>query len=146
MVLRAEAARCAKRAYQKAQRAKEGIYVDSSEDDYSTDEEYQKMIAGEESDGEGAMDGMDPVERQQLLDKFNEMDQDGSGTITIKEFMTLYKAQQQQGNFIGDIGGSDTNTTILSLSNRIKRLETAMESNSHKLDKILQMLESKKTR
>ena len=61
----AEAARMAKRAYTKAKRQRDGVCGESSSsDDYSTDEDYQRIIAGEESDDS---DGEDDPWKKALM-------------------------------------------------------------------------------
>jgi hypothetical protein len=88
----AEAARCAKRTRQlekrKARRA-EDPDGGSSTEEYSTDEEYQKIIAGEETDDE-----MDD-ETMEALKLFRQADADGSGSISKKEYLELVRLNQK---------------------------------------------------
>lgn len=53
--------------------------------DYSTDEEYQKIIAGEDDEDEDDDDSVDPF--REAIQKFLELDTDGSGTISLNEFL-----------------------------------------------------------
>ena len=60
--------------------------------DYSSDEEYQKIIAGEEDDEDG--DNEDDVFKE-IIAQFLAADSDGSGTISLKEFLKLSLQQKQ---------------------------------------------------
>ena len=56
-----------------------------STEEYSTDEEYQKIIAGEGSDDEDAT--------KQAIKMFINADKDGSGSISLKEYIALAKGK-----------------------------------------------------
>jgi voltage-gated potassium channel len=130
----AEAERMAKRAYARAKRVREG--ADPSDDEYSTDEEYQKIMAGEDGDDGDGDDDEDEWQRE-LLSMFQKADTDGSGSISLKEFIALSSAAKSEG------GGGPVLASLLS---RVKQLELEMQTNSKKLDRILQLLETKKNK
>lgn len=127
----AEAERMAKRAYALEKRRRESGSADFSEDDYSTDEEYRKIIAGEDEEGE------EEQWPKELLEKFAEADKDGSGGIGLEEFMKLSTKSQ---NVMGE------SPVLVGMMNRVQILEREVKANSDKLDKILGLLESKKTK
>lgn len=131
----AEAARMAKRAYELSKREKEG--VDLSEDDYSTDEEYQKIIAGEE-DADSTVGSEDDPWRRELLERFERADEDGSGNLTLKEFIEI----STQAMSAKTVEGSD----LAMVMSRVQQLERETKQNSEKLDRILELLESKKNK
>lgn len=128
----AEAARMAQRSYERSRRRAEGM--DSSDDDYSTDEEYIKIIA--EVDEENSSDD---AWQKELLERFREADEDRSGNLNLKEFMDISTAMQAKSG----AGGGAAFTAVVS---RIKQLEMEVRDNSKKLDHILELLESKKDR
>jgi Ca2+-binding EF-hand superfamily protein len=98
--------------------------------DYSTDEEYQKIIAGEY--GEEDADEDERIKRQ-----FELADVDGSGHISLTEFLKMSRDLQQQRE--GE-GGSLIAPTFAS---RIEELERRQQEQGLKIDRILKLLESK---
>lgn len=139
----AEAARMAKRAYARSKRERDGcLVIDSSDDDYSTDEEYQKIIAGEEA-GEDEGDDDDDPWRKELLERFAKADEDGSGHISLKEFIALSSAPTAASSAGG---GTGEGPALAMVMGRVQALEREQKANSAKLDQILQLLESKKSR
>jgi hypothetical protein len=87
----AEAARCAKRTRQLEKRkSRRAMDPDggSSTEEYSTDEEYQKIIAGEDTDDE-----MD--DETEALKLFRQADADRSGSISKKEYLELVRLNQK---------------------------------------------------
>jgi hypothetical protein len=82
----AEAERCAKRSRQLEKRRmsrENSSYDGSSTEDYSTDEEYQKIIAGEDTDDE-----VDDATKG-AIKLFLQADVDGSGSLSLKEYLEL---------------------------------------------------------
>ena len=135
----AEAARMAKRAYTKAKRQKEGLCGESSsDDDYSTDEDYQRIIAGEEESVDSDNDE-DPWKKA-LMEKFAKADEDGSGNISLKEFIALSSTASTASV------GTGEGPALAMVMTRVIALEKEQKANSAKLDQILQLLESKKSR
>jgi hypothetical protein len=129
----AEAARIAKRSRQQSKKkltASNNSDWSSSDDDYSTDEEYQKIIAGEESDGTD-----DDEETRAAKAKFLEFDVDGSGSISVKEYLKLVKQERLQPPITTN--GDD-------LAKRMANLETKVDDVMAKLDKMCTMMEAKK--
>lgn len=113
----------------------DGIHDDwsYSSDDYSTDDEYLKTIAGEDdSDGED--------ETKRLLHDFQMADVDGSGTISLTEFIKLSretKATAAQSKV------ETVNTDVAPrLTSRLDELEKKVEANGEKMDRILALLEA----
>jgi hypothetical protein len=131
----AEAARVAARSRQLS-KMKNSTENDESETwsystaGYSTDEEYQRLIAGEGSDDESD-------ELKEIMTKFAQADEDGSGNISLKEFIAL--SQQQQHDKLQSLGTSGNGTE---LSRRIAGLESRVKENSAKLDKVCKILEA----
>ena len=86
----AEAERCAKRTRQLEKRRLQqtsGVAEDDdySTEEYSTDEEYQKIIAGEDSDSDGDAEA---------LRLFQQADTDESGSISLKEYLKFSRMNQ----------------------------------------------------
>jgi len=140
----AEAARMAKRAYRRSKRQKERRILGqdcnfhSSDSDYSTDEEYQKIIAGEEDDDS---ENDDPWMKE-LLERFANADEDGSGQISLKEFIAL----SGHGSPTVRSNGCSDGAALPMVMSRIHKLEVGQIAINDKLDEILQLLESKKFR
>jgi hypothetical protein len=108
----AEAERCAKRTRQLEKRKamrEAGSSESFSTDEYSTDEEYQKIIAGEESDEEP------DEEDDNVLNLFRQLDADGSGSLSVKEFIELMKLHQSTGDQGADQGGMDAKISALEI-------------------------------
>lgn len=139
----AEAARIAKRSRQQSKKklkVSNNSDWSSSDDNYSTDEEYQKIIAGEESDG--TSDDEDEETRAARA-KFLEFDVDGSGSISVKEYLKLVKLEK-----LHPPGGVAVAATISpnrdGLAKRMADLETKVDDVIAKLDKMYTMMQAKK--
>jgi hypothetical protein len=137
----AEAARIAKRSRQQSKKkltASNNSDWSSSDDGYSTDEEYQKIIAGEESDGTD-----DDEETRAARAKFLEFDTDGSGSISVKEYLKLVKQEKLPPP--GRVAVAATSTTKGDdLAKRMANLETKVDDVMAKLDKMCTIMEAKK--
>jgi hypothetical protein len=123
----AEAERCARQSYKRQKRSSNAPDADTwsfSSDDYSTDEEYRKIIAGGDEDEEEARTD------------FNLADVDGSGNISLTEFLAMSREKAAEAS----MGSSEE------LVARISRIERRVEENSEKLDKICRMLEAQASR
>jgi hypothetical protein len=132
----AEAARIAKRSRQQSKKkltVSNSSDWSSSDDDYSTDEEYQKIIAGEESDGMGD----DDEETRAARAKFLEFDVDGSGSISVKEYLKLIKLEKLHPPATITPNGDG-------LAKRMSDLETKVDDVIAKLDKMCTMMQAKK--
>ena len=105
----------------------------SSLAEYSTDQEYMKIIAGAESDDSDDEDE-DP-QMKLFLSRFQLADTDGSGNISLGEFLKLSQQQQveQETQLI--------KTKSEDLGNRISVLEKSVKENSKKLDMAVASLE-----
>jgi protein-arginine kinase len=111
---------------------------------YSTDEEYQKIIAGE--DGDEDEDEEDRIRRQ-----FELADVDGSGNISLSEFLRLSRNMQhhQQQHSAADGEGSQLvksgkdNLRMIApgFAARLDELERRQQEQSIKLDRVLKLLE-----
>jgi hypothetical protein len=137
----AEAARIAKRSRQQSKnklRVSNNSDWSSSDDDYSTDEEYQKIIAGEESDGTG-----DDEETRAARAKFLKFDVDGSGSISVKEYLELVKKERLRPPE-GVALAATIATNGDALAKRMANLENKVDDVMTKLDKICTMMEAKK--
>jgi hypothetical protein len=158
----AEAARLAARARQRRKSRRTGVSCDSStsssswgnddgSDSLSTsDEEYQKIIAGEEDSSEDEDEKM-----KKLVAKFNEFDHDKSGGLTLDEFMKLGmqppSPQANRGdihhNYFGGararLRGSASDGS--GLVDRMDLLEEKVDATNEKLDEILVLLKRKST-
>jgi hypothetical protein len=134
----AEAARCAKRAFQKS-KAGPTQYSSSDEDD-DRDEEYFKIIAGDEND----VDEDSPWERDQKR-TFRLADTDHSGSRSLQEFLRL---QQQNQALPPQLGGGGSPMAAVAAAGCDEVINLALEAyvnaNSDKLDRILHILEQQK--
>lgn len=123
----AEAARCAKRTRQLEKRrnnsVNEDIDYDVSTEEYSTDEDYQKIIAGEESSTDEEGDS-EIVKRMKAA--FQTADEDGSGSISFREFAELSQSA-------GNVGSKE-------LEGRVAAMERKVDSALSKLDRMCQHL------
>jgi len=99
--------------------------------DYSTDEEYLNTIAGFEDDDE---------EEEEAKKVFQLADLDGSGNISLGEFLKLSREIEANRE------RSDENMREPSplLANRLQELEEKVKENSMKLDRICNILEGRK--
>jgi hypothetical protein len=96
-----------------------------SSDDYSTDEEYFKIIAGgDDSDGED----------EEARKSFGLGDTDGSGNISLTEFLALSRENAK--------GAAKASTKNEELASHLILLEKKVEENSRKLDRVCQLLEA----
>ena len=148
----AEAARLAARARERTKRMRKGLPCDSSTSSSSfwgseseslstSDEEYQKIIAGEEEDTDDEKQKTAMLQRQ-----FDMFDTDKSGGLTIEEFIKLGmeppSPEMNRGNIhnrFGAAGGSRS-----SLSDRVDQIEERLNETNKKLDQILTLLKDKK--
>lgn len=115
----AEAARCAKRSRQLAKRESQMSNDDDmSTDEYSTDEDYQKIIAGEESSS--SSDGESEITKA-MKAAFLKTDTDGSGSISFEEFMELIKSRRLES---------------VELEGRVAAMEDKLDKALAKIDKL----------
>lgn len=93
-------------------------------EDYSTDEEYLNTIAGFEGESDD--------EEEAARKTFNLVDHDGSGQISMDEFLEYTKrlAHNQK------LEGTDSVS-----AKRLEALETKVAENSRQLERICQILE-----
>ena len=122
----AEAERCAQLAYRKPTKTSQDPENDTwsySSEDYSTDEEYLKIIAGEGDDEDD--------EDAEAKENFALADIDGSGNISLTEFLALSRQNAARH--------ASNNHELVS---RITLLEKKVDGNSQKLDRICQLLET----
>ena len=142
----AEAERCAKRTRQLELR-KRGETFSSSTDEYSTDEEYQKIIAGEESD-----DGEDDKDNH-LVTLFEKLDADGSGSLSLKEFIDLMRESSSSDGSNNNSNGGSGNSNASSSNNgaatsqtsraqeeRLSAMEKKIDDLALKVDRLCQAL------
>eukprot|EP00980_Cylindrotheca_fusiformis_P005459 scaffold1169_cov120-Cylindrotheca_fusiformis.AAC.9 len=86
----AEAERCAKRTRQLTKRRRNSCGDDDcSTEEYSTDEDYQKIIAGEESSSDEEAEIVEAMKAA-----FQSADVDGSGSISFREYAELSRSGQ----------------------------------------------------
>ena len=119
----AEAERCAKRTRQLMKRKESRTSTeacDCSSEDYSTDEEYQKIIAGEDSDED---------EDEQALKMFLQADADGSGSLSLKEYMEISRQNVSQNSADGSV-----------LAARLTILENKVDDIAKKVDRLCDAL------
>ena len=135
-----EAERMAKRARRrvlKERERSENGYSSTSSSDYGystetvdTDEEYFKIIAGEEP--EESEEGMTPEEKARmaaLRAAFAEADKNFDGTLSLNEVKNM------QSFLFNNAGG-----TGVASNERLEKLEKQVAANSQKLDQILKLL------
>ena len=145
----AEAERMAKRARKMATLSNRTESTDFTSDEetdssydsgYSTDEEYFRIIAGEDSDDSDG-EGEDSAFLKALKDGFKDADANHDGTLTLSEYIRMQTAiseQQQRPGLQPIIPGTE------SLAERMTTLEEQVRANSEKLDRILELLQAKK--
>jgi voltage-gated potassium channel len=110
---------------------------DSDDDDgYSTDEEYLKIIAGVEDEGETSE--TETPFMKQLRESFLKADEDASGSLTLQEFLRMQAAIPATGTTAGGLTQLVENNRM---NDRMVALEAKMESNSQKLDRILKLMQ-----
>jgi len=90
-----------------------------------SDEEYRRIIAG----------GDDEDEDAEAWKAFTLADIDGSGNISLSEYLAMSREQAAVAK-----AGTLTAASNRELTTRLNALEKRMEENSQKLDKICQML------
>jgi hypothetical protein len=131
----AEAERMAKRSRKHAIRSVEQREADKrattcsccssiSSKGNTTDEEYFRMIAGEESDDAS---GEETPWMKQTRERFQSADIDADGQLTLEETRNMLSSTESE------------------LSGRIDQLENSLKENNAKLDLILQALQKKKS-
>jgi hypothetical protein len=151
----AEAARCAKLSWKRANKNADSSSscTSSSDEDSSggnsTDEEYFKIIAGEdEGEAEDSASAWVKAQKQSFL----AADVDHSGTISLSEYLRMQTARESHpsgpaayDDSVPDAARTctDTNTNITLTHLRLEALEKKVSANSKKLDQILQILEPK---
>jgi voltage-gated potassium channel len=107
---------------------------DDSSDGDSTDEEYLRIIAGEDGAGEATP----PVETpfmKQLRESFLQADADADGNLTMSEFMRL------QTSLPPNVTEDLTTVVQTTLENRVHSLEAMVQANNEKLDRVLELLQ-----
>jgi hypothetical protein len=124
----AEAERCAKRSRQLKKRRMSrasSSYDASSTEDYSTDEEYQKIIAGEDTDDE------DDDATKEAIKLFLQADVDGSGSISLKEYLEMsrlnhpvHEATGQEGHLGARLGALEKK--VDDIAEKVNRLCDAL--------------------
>ena len=120
----AEAERCAKRARQIEKRQMTDSPISSSQEEYSTDEEYKKIIAGEASEDEDE----DATARAMKL--FLQADADGSGAISFQEYLELQRRNAAKENSQKSVYAKGD------LSARMDALEKKVDNIADKVDKL----------
>ena len=93
--------------------------------DYSSDEEYRKIIAGDD-------DGVD--EDSAARDAFRLADIDGSGNISLAEYLAMSKNQAPAEQGVGVL-------SIQEITVSLSVMQRQIEENSQKLDRITRLLE-----
>jgi voltage-gated potassium channel len=145
----AEAARMAKATRQRSlrqSRKESGELMSSSSsssfdsdesDGYSTDEEYLKIIAGAEDEGETSE--TETPFMKQLRESFLKADGDADGSLTLQEFLRMQEATPATGTTAGGLTQLVENNRM---NDRMVALEAKMEANSQKLDRILKLMQT----
>jgi hypothetical protein len=108
-------------------------------DGYSTDEEYLKIIAGEEDSGETSTESETPFMKQ-LRESFLAADADADGSLTLKEFIRMQQAAIP--TTVSAEGGLTQLVESNRMSDRMVALEAKVEANNQKLDRILELLQN----
>ena len=121
---------------------------DVSTDEYSTDEEYKKIIAGEESDSGDDEDD----EVKEALRLFRKADRDGSGTISLQEFL---ESLQLNRDGVDDDDVDDVDSVEAEreegrrqarlLSERLTALESKVDDIADKVNRLCEELAPAKT-
>jgi len=109
-------------------------------EDYSTDEEYLNTIAGFEDESD---------EEEAARKTFDVIDHDGSGQISMTEFLEYSKRtafERHTSSIRGALGEMLQKPSLSAAeSERLETLEKKVEENSKKLDKICKLLEEIKS-
>jgi len=151
----AEAQRVAVRTKRRIRRGYRSSTSSSSDgeddDDISTSsEEYLNIIAGEEDDDE-LLKGKTGLERKSAtaaLENFKLADIDGSGFVTKREFMELFKQSESpftKSTLEVEHGANQPIEGVApaTLVTRIERLEGKVHETNERLDRVLVALEAK---
>jgi hypothetical protein len=136
----AEAERCAKRAYAPKKAPNPATDYDAwsfSSEDYSTDEEYRKIIAGDDGEESDEEDGA----TREARNDFILADADGSGQISLREFLELSRAQQAERIALADVA-TETGGGTHELTARIAALEHQVKENSKKIDRMYRVMQA----
>jgi len=123
----AEAERVAKLAYKVKKGRRNYSDFDTwsySSEDYSTDEEYFKIIAGKEEDDDDSDE--DDEARKAMVHMF-----DASNAMPLSELISHRSGREEE---------EKVTTTSTTMQSRLSALESKTEENSIKLDKIILML------
>ena len=111
----------------------------SSENDYSEDEAYQKILAGEDDTDDDSNDADSAA-----IAKFLQLDADGSGSISLQECIHFVRKESglSTGNGTPFVeSASETRSGNTTLSKRIDVLETKVDNIMKKVDKICKLME-----
>jgi voltage-gated potassium channel len=109
-----------------------------SSNDYSTDDEYLKTIAGGVDSGNGEDDGT-----ERLKHDFQIADVDRSGTISLSEYIKLSREMtEKNGSVQANIENASKGEVPELMTGRLHELEKKVEANSEKLDRIVALLEA----
>lgn len=134
----AEAERYAKRAYTLKKVPNPATDYDAwsfSSEDYSTDEEYRKIIAG----GDGEESDEEDEATREARKSFILADVDRSGQISLSEFLELSRVRQAEQIALAGVatetGGGNNEVTA-----RIAALEDQVKENSTKIDRMYQVM------
>jgi Ca2+-binding EF-hand superfamily protein len=99
-------------------------------EDYSTDEEYLNTIAGADAD-----ESKDELER--MMKEFQFGDVDGSGSISLSEFIKLSRNLQERAK------NTDVNQDFApNIASRLDQLERKLEENNKTLRRLCVLLEA----
>lgn len=111
----------------------------SSGNDYSADEAYQKILAGEDDTDDDSNDADSAA-----IAKFLQLDADGSGSISLQEFIQFVRKESglSTGNGTTSVeSASETGSGNTTLSKRIDVLETKVDNIMKKVEKICNLME-----
>jgi hypothetical protein len=106
-------------------------------DGYSTDEEYLKIIAGAEDEGETSE--TETPFMKQLRESFLKADGDADGSLTLQEFLRMQAAIPAT---VTTEGGLTQLVESNRMNDRMEAIEAKMEANSKKLDRILKIMQT----
>jgi len=104
---------------------------EGTDSDDHRDEEYQKIIAGEDDEDKDASSA--------ILKIFRDADIDGSGSLTSSEFLTQFKKNQMQ--WPSGTEGLAAAAATPDVNRRMVSLEKEVSSLHAKVDKIIQLLQ-----
>lgn len=116
---------------------------EDSESDVSTsDEEYLKIIAGDDEDDDDLLQGKSVEEQatlQELLDRFHKADVDESGNLTKREFLQIAEGLSFRNSLLQQQQLPVPSSSVL--ESRIEQLEKKVDATNSRLDRLLAMLE-----